>query len=45
MSEQHWADPIERPTPRRRRDALPVVFAWLLALAAAGLIVWTEIYA
>lgn len=43
MSDQHWADPIERPTPRRR-DALPVVFAWLLALAAAGLIVWMEMY-
>lgn len=43
MSDQHWADPIERPTPRCRRDALPVVFAWLLALAAAVAIVWIEV--
>lgn len=40
---QEWADPIERPAPRHRYGWAPVVFAWLLAIAAAGLVVWKAV--
>lgn len=33
--EQHWADPIERPTPKVIR-----VYVWLLCLAAVGMLAW-----
>lgn len=38
---QDWADPIERPA--HRGHWAPVVLAWLIAAAAAGVIVWRAV--
>lgn len=37
----HWADPIERPA--HRNHLAPIVCAWLIAAAAAAVIVWRAV--